>query len=382
MRFTGGQDHRLHPNDVGIGAQYEPSSITGLRRLPHCGLVSRVCNFSAFVNLVELDISYNRLVDIANIGLRGHRNLRVLCATNNSISTPMEQIADLLDSIPHLEAVCLRENPIMRTADDRAKLLGLLTSQRVFLPNLRTLDTIITLSERIDAWKRITGEEDEPERMRFVVVFQSLLLAQPLMNPAMLTVLDLSYADLKFVVLSECPNLRQLILVGNRVESLDSCVGLSNLTQLLLLDVRYNLIQKLESVAAMVNNFPLLETLGVIGNKCAPASSGHISLRDIATTQPSHRVKLLSLIPDALRVRGHSLAVIDSKEITIEERAQACKANAPTLALIDSSFPNMQQERHTDRRNSTFSGFGSVANLLTLRKGSLGMPLHLFSCRI
>jgi Leucine-rich repeat (LRR) protein len=351
----------LHPSDVGIGAQYDPVTITGLRRLTHYSITSRVCNFSAFINLVEVDISHNKLTDVLTMGLQGHQHLRVLCATHNAITTPLSKIAPLLDSIPHLEVVCLRENPIMRTAEDRMKLLGYLHSQRVFLPVLRVFDTEITLDERITAWKRAECVDDEPERLRFAVVIQSLLLNQPLVpQQTALTSLDLSHADLAFVNLAQFVHLRELNLLGNRIESLDSCVGMAELKLLEVLDLRFNLLARLEAIAALVAQLPLLETLGLIGNRCAPTNTAMASLRDLATAAPSYRVRFLSLVPDALRVRGHSLAVLDSKEITIDERAQACRPDAASMALISASLPNLQQQQQLDRNEKRTSTLGSM----------------------
>lgn len=350
----------LHPNDVAIGAQYDPASITGLRRLTGYQLVSRVCDFSRFINLVELDISNNKLTDIANIGLHGHRHLRIFCAMHNGIATSLAGIAALLESMSQLEIVCLRENPVMHNAEDRLRLLSLMHSQRTLSPTLHTLDSAITLSERIDAWKLADDAGNDPERMRFSAVFGAFLEHQPeSIAPSALTTLDLSHADLGFVDLTDLLNLRELILVGNRIESLDACEGLERLQQLEVLDLRHNLLPRLEPIAELVAKLSLLETLGIAGNKCAPANS-LISLRDLTATGPSYRVRFLTLLPDAQHVRGHSLAAIDTKEITMEERAHACKADPNALALLSASLPNYSPQELTDRRSSTLSGNGGV----------------------
>lgn len=365
---SGGEGLKLHYTEVGAGEQYDPAAITGLRRLTSWGLTSRVCDFSKFINLIELNISHNNLTDISDIGLQAHPNLRVLCATHNSINTPHARIATFLDSIPQLEVVCLRDNPIMRNTDDRMKLLGLLTLQREFAPVLHTLDSTITLNERIDAWKKMEadGGGHAPEQLRFSVVKHFFFLHQPeRILGHELTTLNLSYSELGYVDVSEFVNLRELCLLGNRLDSLDGC-GIILLQQLEVLDLRFNSISRMESIASIASQLPLLETIGIAGNKCAPVnniimSSLH-SLRDTRT----YRVRFLTLLPEALHVRGHSLVVIDSKEITIEERAQACRPES-SAELISSSMPNLPEI--PEKKTGTLAG---VANKLTLRKGSVG----------
>jgi Leucine-rich repeat (LRR) protein len=291
------------------------------------------------------------------MGLEGHRHLRVLFATHNNISGPPARIAALLDSIPNLEVVCLRENPCMRNAEDRTKLLGILHSQRVFAPVLHTLDTPITLGERVDAWKRAEPSESADngaERLRYSVVLHLFFLQQPdpHIQHNLLTVLDLSYSELCFVDVVEFENLRELVLAGNRLESLEH-TNIEKLHLLEVLDLRFNLLPKLESIAAVVSQLPLLETVGILGNKCAQSGAAAvlstITLRDMR----SFRVRFLALLPDALRVRGHPLNVIDSKEITMEERAQACKSETSS-ELLSASLPNLPDP--TTERRSTLAG--------------------------
>ena len=226
------------------------------------------------------------------------------------------------------------------------KLLGLLRLQRMFAPVLHTLDTPITLGERVDAWKREEPSET-PEQLRYSVVLHFYFLKQPdpLIAHNLLTIFDLSYSELGFVDVGEFENLRELVLVGNRLESLEH-TNIEKLKFLEVLDLRYNQLPKLESIAAVTSQLPLLETLGILGNKCSSASA---SLRDMR----SFRVRFLALLPDALRVRGHPLNVLDSKEITVEERAHACKPEG-SMDLLSASLPNLPDP--TMERRSTLAG--------------------------
>lgn len=289
------------------------------------------------------------------MGLESHPHLRILCATNNNINTPHARLATFLDSIRQLEVVCLRDNPIMKNSDDRMKLLGLLTLQREFAPVLHTLDSTITLNERIDAWKRMEadGGGQAPEQLRFAVVRHYFFAHQPQpISGHELTTLNLSYADLGFVDLSEFVNLRELCLLGNRLETLDNS-GITLLQGLEILDLRFNLIPRLEIIADIASSLPLLETLGISGNKCSPVNNVLSTITQTLWDARSYRVRLLTLLPDALRVRGHSLTVLDSKEITVEERAQACKAESST-ELLSSSLPKLPEPQ--EKKPSAFAG--------------------------
>lgn len=50
-------NRRYHYTEVEIGNQYDPSSITVLRRMNGHGLISQAMNFKRFVSLEELNLS-------------------------------------------------------------------------------------------------------------------------------------------------------------------------------------------------------------------------------------------------------------------------------------------------------------------------------------
>jgi Leucine-rich repeat (LRR) protein len=56
-------------------------------------------DFSAFVNLEELDLSGNKITDITKMGLESLKKLRVLDVSKNEINSSLKEVLALLHSI-------------------------------------------------------------------------------------------------------------------------------------------------------------------------------------------------------------------------------------------------------------------------------------------
>ncbi len=61
-----------------------------------------------------------------------------------------------------MQAIALRENPVMKSSNARKKLLGFIMNLRELACPLAILDTPIALNERIHAWKEAAGDEVGP----------------------------------------------------------------------------------------------------------------------------------------------------------------------------------------------------------------------------
>jgi len=125
--------------------------------------------------------------------------------------------------------------------------------------------------------------------------------------------LDLSDTELAAGDFGKFINVRSLVLSNNRIENVEYIASLTQLKNLEVLDLRYNLISKAEAIANLVQQITQLSALGLLGNRFS---------RDA-----NYRSKFLSLIPGVYRIRGHPLCVLDSNEITISERALAMPAD-------------------------------------------------------
>jgi Leucine-rich repeat (LRR) protein len=99
-------------------------------------LQSRFCDFSAFDNLEELNLSHNKIADPTEMGLAAAAStLRVLDLSHNQIAIPHPKIAAFLDSLTALECVALHHNPCMRSDADRKAITRNMKSLRQ-VPNL------------------------------------------------------------------------------------------------------------------------------------------------------------------------------------------------------------------------------------------------------
>lgn len=85
-------DRDYHYSEIAIGKQYDPKSITALRKLKNCSLVTSALDFSAFIALEELDLSGNKLTTLNGMCLEQLPNLRVLDVSNNEINTPLKDV--------------------------------------------------------------------------------------------------------------------------------------------------------------------------------------------------------------------------------------------------------------------------------------------------
>lgn len=295
-----------------------------LKRLCNRSLVSSAANFSPFVHLEELNLAHNLLTDITLLGLENLPNLRVLDLSFNSLQNTLPQIAEFLDKMKNLECIALRNNPTMKSENDRKKLIGLMVTMREITCVLQVLDTFISIDERIEAWKAAGGNPNEAELIRYkAVMFQRLPRDS---DPSLITSLDLNDSGFQKIDVFKFINLEFLLLRNNKLTTVTN-TGIHQLKKLKVkirtsfhklifqkkkkvLDLRDNQLSKLDEIVDLIHQLPELQTLGLSGNKL----------------DKNWRHKVLIDLPE-LHQRHCSLRMIDDEEITVDEIVEAWKAS-------------------------------------------------------
>jgi Leucine-rich repeat (LRR) protein len=305
---TLGFNRTHHPHAVGIGANYDPASITALRRTSGHSLRSGVVDLSAFVALEQLALSANLLTTTAGLGLERLSRLQRLELHDNAIRQPLGEVALLLDRLPQLETVTLRGNPCMSKSDARARLLGALTSLRRPSARLRVLDTPITVAERCDAWQAYGGGSGgDVAALREPALFALRLPSG--VEHRDITSLDLSDAKLDVLDLRAFTSAVHLNLAGNAFATLARIVGLLDLAELRTLNLQRNQLASVDEIVRLLGTL-MLFNVGLEGNPLAATKNW--------------RMRIIAGLP-GLTNNGCLLRAIDDERIT---PAEVCAANA------------------------------------------------------
>jgi hypothetical protein len=172
----------------------------------------------------------------------------------------------------------------MHSAKNRLDLIGNIERMRDVSCSLRVIDTTITLDERIGAWKRHGGTEQESEGLRCRAALHLRAPKASDIEPREVLALDLDDMGLQRVELQEFSSLQTLRLRNNALTALGGRSVLPPLTvsgpptsgpapdhsafwnQLKVLDLRNNQISNLAEVVAMVNSLqvPFLLSLSAL----------------------------------------------------------------------------------------------------------------------
>ena len=185
----------LHPDFLEPSKNaFDVANVTSLTRFNSFGLV--LCNFSKFSALKELNLRDNKLTDITALGLKGLPNLQKLDVSKNLIRNPIPYIAQFIDTLPELQILAIRENPAIKSAEDRLKLIGFIPSMKQICPVLTVVDTQVTIREKIEGliqYGSVSPSEGEDLRLQSIVAQKVLVGAKS----EEVTKLDLSFCGLK-----------------------------------------------------------------------------------------------------------------------------------------------------------------------------------------
>jgi Leucine-rich repeat (LRR) protein len=307
----------LHPNYLEPDRKpYRYDSVVYLTNLTDFNLT--VCNFAPFVALKELSLRNNKLTDMLDLGLRGLSNLKKLDLANNQIRTPLPAIAMLLDELTSLQLVALSGNPCCKSQEDRAKLISLMTCMKEDFPHLRSIDTEITIRERVSILVESGAVSlDEGDNLRFRAIALQFI---PIGIPAeQVTRLDFSNTGLRAAGLVKYVNLRVLLLKGNDIKTLASIQGLEEMVRLEVLDLRNNLLSSLSECSRLIEGkLQALQAIGLSGNKF----------------RKDYRSQLLVDLR-YLHLRKSALSSIDDEEITPAELFVAAQGAGTTKMIKD-----------------------------------------------
>ncbi|CEO96342.1 hypothetical protein PBRA_005013, partial [Plasmodiophora brassicae] len=247
-------------DDVFPGKQYKPGDVTSIEQVSHYEL--KAVSLSEFANVKVVNLSHNALVGLP-AGLSALQQLVRLDLRSNKINVPLAQIAQVADTLSLLELLYLRGNPIMRTTQDRLKLISLISRMKQVECNLRVIDTEVSLDERVDSWIASGGAVDQAETLRYrAAIFQRVKKG---VAPNEVLDLNLSGTNISIVSLKGFINMQRLTLRSNRLAKLLGA-DIEKMTNLRVLDVRDNRISNVQDITSVVSQLPELTFLGLSGN--------------------------------------------------------------------------------------------------------------------
>ncbi|KAL6062169.1 hypothetical protein QOT17_012420 [Balamuthia mandrillaris] len=357
-----------HPGQVKFGMQYQPDSVTKLLQLHSMELTSSALSFAQFSNLSELNLSHNRLTEITGIGLQFLKKLAALDVSFNNISGSLSKLGKFINTLASLECIALRGNPIMKTAEDRLKLISCIPNLHQQIDcRLRVIDTEISINERLKTFrlpsshhssklglltrsrskKALKGDAMESaEKFRERAI--AFLRIPSHVSSEELSCLDLHDCGLASFDLKPYPNLTVLSFKANVLSSLKALDGLLLLKKLKALDLRHNQLEKLDEVVDLINWLPSIENIGISHNKM--------------TNFQDYRAKFLEMLPE-LHEKRMSLVAIDDKIITLDETCAAWKnpPHDPQLAIISlRKVPQNVALKDVVELNLSSFGFSSI----------------------
>jgi len=315
-----GPDRKLHHDDLLTNGamEYDPDQVISLLRMNHLQLTSKFSNFAPFSCVEEINLSHNALTDLSIMGLESLSNsLRVLDVSYNLIKNPISYLARLLDSLTALECVALHDNPCFKSPKARTSLIGAMSATKEVECQLQVIDTELTIDERIDAWKKVGGSEEECEDLRYKAVMWQ---RAPRDIPACeVTALGLNAAGFKSFEINQFVSLKYLLLRGNYLTTVQG-TGIETLSQLIVLDLRDNLLKESAEVAYIVHQCKQLTSLGIEGNKFSnwrPRKTSKVT-KEMLKKKTKYRIRFLQQIPE-LHSEYCALRMLDEKEITADE---------------------------------------------------------------
>ncbi|KAL0215421.1 hypothetical protein P9112_007605 [Eukaryota sp. TZLM1-RC] len=237
-----------------------------------------VVNFGMFLNLEALNIADCGFESLSSFGIEKLSNLAVLdCRHNHFPSHEMDNCSQLIDNLPNIQIVYFHPCPMINNSHDRSLFLSLIASLQSPDSQLKTVDSPITMKERLEIWRSGGLSDSKCHSLMFKAAINFMYPTLTNSNLSMVNELKLVSLELVAVDLSRFVGLRRLILAKNNISSLkDSFIG--KCSELQLLDLRNNSFSILTSLLSHLVPLTKLTVLGLAGNPMCRNNSYEINL--------------------------------------------------------------------------------------------------------
>ncbi|EAY00929.1 Leucine Rich Repeat family protein [Trichomonas vaginalis G3] len=265
----------LNPSEVLPGCQYKQADIIKLHRLTNCGLkTNEFLTFENFTNLVEIDLSHNKITNITTLGFDKLIKLKMIDLSYNQIEERPEIVGAYIDRIQNLEYISLRNNPFINKESKVTLLLQSIKRLTKINDSLRVVDTEIIPPKIVKTFKINSTELG-------VYMFQlAIKIRIPFgFDKVMVSELDLSNCGLDYVDITQFPNLKRLVLKNNNIKNIKDMLGFHGNDKLEILDVRNNKFDDLAFLVGLLTFLPSLINFGCSGNPCCTKNYRQIIIK-------------------------------------------------------------------------------------------------------
>lgn len=255
---------------INPGIQYNPEEIKSMRLTRNCGLKSfPFLNFSIFLNLQELDLSYNKIKTVSTLGLDKLSFLKYLDLSYNEISDKLQIIAQFIDSIPNIEAISLRGNPVLKGINKeskrRLKLISFIKRIQILNDSFKVIDYEISPQDIINAHK--LDENMKPkEKSNFLLSFSIKIRTPFNFDKQLIQELNLNNCSLSIINLSDFSSLRLLYLANNNLSKASDIQGLEKNIKLEFLDLKNNKFTNIIDISIIIMECSKLQSIEIDGN--------------------------------------------------------------------------------------------------------------------
>lgn len=200
---------------------------------------------------------------VTKLGLEKLSYLKYLNLSCNEIVNSLQQLGAFVENCSKLQVLDLTNNPCASGDKFKVSLLANIPRLAAVDCNFRVLSSIITVNERVEAWRIMGGSLEESEKKRADLAL--FLRSDPGKLPHEVKCLDLSGLDLHALNLERFTNLTKLSLRNNKLRSLNG-IGLTSLLSLRVLDLRDNLLFNFEEIEQVTSVLSRLRYIGLDGN--------------------------------------------------------------------------------------------------------------------
>jgi Leucine-rich repeat (LRR) protein len=260
----------------------------------HLCLCASHISVTQFKNIEVLNLSGNRIADITNIGFDALKRLKCLDLSKNTIRMKLQDFGKVINKLNNLQLLAVRGNPFVEISGAKKKrrsslflrdggekdiqeaedntamekfhvaLLHYIVNSKKHNFPLRVIDTELTVTERMMAWK------NEPKIETVRAPMALFLSTPPGTKPKEMKQLLLDDTGLSEINLSRYVNLTCLRLRRNKLTSVH-LLKLKVMLSLEVLDLRDNLFpMKRVPLTVIVQEIKGLKRLKYLGVWCPP----------------------------------------------------------------------------------------------------------------